>query len=80
MAISTKATDFVGVDNGNLDAGESLTFTLHEADGDLITFEGIQIGTKSAQGGTYTWVAHIAGGGITDTVTGTGDRREERND
>ena len=62
---------FVGVDNGNLDAGESLTFSLHEADGDLITFEGIQIGTKSAQGGTYTFVAHIAGGGLTDTVTGT---------
>jgi hypothetical protein len=59
---------FVGVDNGNLDAGESLTFTLHEADGDLITFEGIQIGTKSAQGGTYNWVAHVAGD---DTITGT---------
>jgi hypothetical protein len=59
---------FVGVDNGNLDAGESLTFTLHEADGDLLTFEGIQIGTKSAQGGTYDWVAQIAGGG---TVEGT---------
>jgi hypothetical protein len=54
---------FVGVDNGNLDTGESLTFTLHEADGTLITFEGIQIGTKSAQGGTYSWVATIAGGG-----------------
>lgn len=60
---------FVGVDNGNLDAGESLTFTLHEADDDLITFEGIQIGTKSAQGGTYNWEAHVAG---TSTVlTGT---------
>jgi len=62
---------FVGVDNGNLDAQESLTFTLHEADGDLITFEGIQIGTKSAQGGVYDFVAHIAGGGPTDTVAGT---------
>jgi hypothetical protein len=61
---------FVGVDNGNLDAGESLTFTLHEADGDLLTFEGIQIGTKSAQGGTYTWVAHLVGGG-TDSGTET---------
>jgi hypothetical protein len=59
---------FVGVDNGNLDAGESLTFTLHEADGDLITFEGIQIGTKSAQGGTYDWVAHVVGDG---TLSGT---------
>jgi hypothetical protein len=61
---------FVGVDNGNLDAGESLTFTLHEADGDLLTFEGIQIGTKSAQGGTYNWVAHLVGGG-TDSGTET---------
>lgn len=59
---------FVGVDNGNLDAGESLTFTLHEADGDPLTFEGIQIGTKSAQGGTYDWEAHLVGGG---TLTGT---------
>ena len=61
---------FVGVDNGNLDAGEALTFTLHEANGDLLTFEGIQIGTKSAQGGLYTFEAHIAGGELTDTVTG----------
>jgi hypothetical protein len=57
---------FVGVDNGNLDVGESLTFSLHEADGDLITFEGIQIGTKSAQGGTYHFVANIAGGGTVE--------------
>lgn len=54
---------FVGVDNGNLDAGESLTFTLHEDDGDTLTFQGIQIGTKSAQGGQYSWTAHVAGGG-----------------
>lgn len=59
---------FVGCDNGNLDANESLTFTLHEADGDLLTFQGIQIGTKSAQGGTYDWEAHVVGGG---TLTGT---------
>lgn len=58
---------FVGCDNGNLDAGESLTFTLHKANGDPLTFEGIQIGTKSAQGGVYNFEAHIAGGG---TVTG----------
>jgi hypothetical protein len=62
---------FVGVDNGNLDAGESLTFTLHEGNGTPLTFEGIQIGTKSAQGGTYDFVAHIAGGAPDDTVTGT---------
>ena len=54
---------FVGVDNGNLDTGESLTFTLHEGDGDTLTFQGIQIGTKSAQGGQYSWTAHVAGGG-----------------
>lgn len=59
---------FVGCDNGNLDANESLLFTLHEADGDLLTFQGIQIGTKSAQGGTYDWEAHTVGGA---TLTGT---------
>jgi hypothetical protein len=62
---------FVGVDNGNLDAGESLTFTLHDGNGNPLTFEGIQIGTKSAQGGTYDFVAHIAGGAPDDTVTAT---------
>lgn len=59
---------FVGVDNGNLDANESMTVTLHESDGDLLTFQGIQIGTKSAQGGTYDWTATKVGGG---TVSGT---------
>ena len=48
---------FVGVDNGNLDAQESLTFNLFDVNDQPLTFEGIQIGTKSAQGGTYTWVA-----------------------
>ena len=60
---------FVGVDNGNLDVNESMTVTLHEADGDPLTFQGIQIGTKSAQGGTYNWVATIAG--TSDTVSGS---------
>lgn len=59
---------FVGVANGNLDVGESLTFTLHEGDGTLITFEGINIGTKSAQASTYNWVANLVGGG-TDSGT-----------
>lgn len=59
---------FVGVANGNLDAGESLTFSLHEADGSLITFEGINIGTKSAQASSYNWVATLVGGG-TDSGT-----------
>ena len=70
---------FVGVDNGNLDAGKSLTFTLHEADGDLLTFEGIQIGTKSAQGGAYTLVAHVAGGELTARLpVQRSSRRTER--
>jgi hypothetical protein len=60
---------FVGVDNGNLDAGESLTFTLHESDGDPLTFQGIQIGTKSAQGGQYSWSAHLVGGGTISSTT-----------
>jgi hypothetical protein len=60
---------FVGVDNGNLDAGESLNFTLFDGNDNPLTFEGIQIGTKSAQGGTYDWVAHVAGTNF--TVNGT---------
>jgi hypothetical protein len=55
---------FVGVDNGNLDAGETLSFTLHEANGSQINFSGISIGTKSAQASTYHVVAHLVGGGI----------------
>jgi hypothetical protein len=58
---------FVGVTNGNIDIGESLTFTLFDGDGDpstadpMLTFQGIQIGTKSAQGGTYTVLYHVFG-------------------
>ena len=59
---------FVGVGNGNLDPGESLTLTLHESDGTLIPFTNINIGTKSAQASSYTWVATKVGGG---TITGT---------
>ena len=54
---------FVGVDNGNLDMHESLTFKLFDGDDDQLTFEGIQIGTKSAQGGQYSWTAELVGGG-----------------
>jgi len=64
---------FVGVTNGNLDVNESLTFTLHESNGDPITFEGIQIGTKSAQGGTYSWTAHVVGTPIGDSITGANE-------
>ena len=61
---------FVGVDNGNLDNDESMTFTLHESNGTLITFEGIQIGTKTAGTSTYSWSAHVVGGG---TITSSAD-------
>ena len=59
---------FVGVGNGNLDPGESLTLALHESDGTLIPFTSIDIGTKSAQASSYTWVATKVGGG---TISGT---------
>jgi hypothetical protein len=39
---------FVGVDNGNLDSGEQLNLSLHEANGDVIDVLGINVGTKSA--------------------------------
>jgi hypothetical protein len=61
---------FVGVDNGNLDAGESLTFALYNPDSadpgidpDQIFFEGIRIGTKSAGASMYHWEADLVGGG-----------------
>lgn len=63
-----ESNDFVGVDNGNLDANESLTFSLHAEDGTLIPVEGISIGTKSAQTSTYNWTASLTGGG---TVSGS---------
>jgi hypothetical protein len=62
---------FVGVDNGNLDAGESLSFALYDVNDQLLTFEGIQIGTKSAQGGVYDWEAYFEGESVksgTETV------------
>ena len=58
---------FVGVDNGNLDVGETLTFTLHEANADLINFLGMSIGTKSAAASNYHIVASLVGGGTYET-------------
>ena len=50
----------VGVKNGNLDNGESITFQLFAPDGadadtdpDLLTFLGLSIGTKSAKASVY---------------------------
>jgi hypothetical protein len=43
----------VGVNNGNLDSGESLSFSLFSSTGTLIPFYGLNMGTKTAQGATY---------------------------
>jgi hypothetical protein len=65
-----ESNDNVGVTNGNFDTGESLTFKLFDGATQL-SFQGINIGTKSAQGGTYNWSATPVGGGapITGSVT-----------
>lgn len=60
---------FVGVTNGNIDVGESIQFKLFDGDDNLLTFQGIQIGTKSAQGGQYSWTAHVVGGGTISSAT-----------
>jgi acetyltransferase-like isoleucine patch superfamily enzyme len=39
---------YVGVDNGNLDNGESLTLSLYDASSNPIDFSELKIGTKSA--------------------------------
>lgn len=54
---------FVGVDNGNVDANETLVFTLFDGNDDPIYFQSIMIGTKSAQASDYHYVAHLVGGG-----------------
>jgi hypothetical protein len=48
-----ESNGFVGVKNGNLDSGESLTFTLFDGSNQPIYFEGLVIGTKSAQASSY---------------------------
>jgi len=53
---------FVGVDNGNLDNGESLNLSLHKANGDFIDFTGLTVGTKSAQTCKYDVFVHMADG------------------
>lgn len=55
---------FVGVDNGNLDNGESLNLSLHEADGDFIYFSGLTVGTKSAQACQYDVFVTMADGSV----------------
>ncbi|WP_144097003.1 DUF5801 repeats-in-toxin domain-containing protein [Croceicoccus sediminis] len=59
----------VGVDNGNLDSGEILAFSLYEngPDADPTPITGIIIGTKTAQGFSYEWVAYDAQGNVVDT-------------
>lgn len=61
-----ESNDNVGVTNGNFDTGEGLTFTFFSGTTQL-SFFGMNIGTKSASGGTYDWTATKVGGG---TLTG----------
>ena len=44
----------VGVNNGNLDAGEELCFEVFQ-DGEFIDISGISVGTKTAQGFNYEY-------------------------
>ena len=61
-----ESNGFVGIDNGNIDANETLTFTLFDGDDNQIFFESIQIGTKSAQASDYHYIAHLVGGGTAE--------------
>lgn len=58
-----ESNGYVGVDNGNVDAHETLSFSLFDGNDDQIFFQSIQIGTKSAQASDYHFVAHLVGGG-----------------
>ncbi|HKT75123.1 MAG TPA: DUF5801 repeats-in-toxin domain-containing protein [Sphingobium sp.] len=64
-----ESNGFVGVKNGNLDVGESLTFTLHEGDGTEIDFQGLIIGTKSAKASSYSVHIDYVDPAKTDTTT-----------
>jgi hypothetical protein len=57
-----ESNDNVGVTNGNFDTGEGLTFTFWNGTSQL-SFLGMNIGTKSASGGTYNWSATPTAGG-----------------
>lgn len=59
----------VGVINGNLDAGETLEFSLYDALG--VTrqdISGISIGTKTARTTSYTYTAYDNGNAVTGMV------------
>lgn len=57
---------YVGVDNGNLDAGESLTFSLYQSDGTMIEFSSLTIGTKSAGTSHYNYILHMSDGSTSE--------------
>ena len=63
-----ESNDNVGVTNGNFDTGEGLTFTFMNG-ATALSFFGMNIGTKSASGGTYNWSATPTAGG--PALTGT---------
>ncbi|MCT2401730.1 DUF5801 repeats-in-toxin domain-containing protein, partial [Novosphingobium mangrovi (ex Huang et al. 2023)] len=51
----------VGVYNGNLDANEALSFSLFDSGDAIQDITGISIGTKTAQGFSYSWKAYLDG-------------------
>jgi len=66
-----ESNDFVGVGNGNFEAGETISFQLREGTTTVLPFLGFSIGTKSAKDATYTYTAYKAygSGSFTDTIT-----------
>jgi len=61
---------FVGVNNGNFDMGETMTFSMVNSSGTALDFFGMDIGGKSAQGSTYHWVAYNNGSEVAHGDTG----------
>jgi len=61
---------YVGVNNGNFDTGETMTFSMVNSSGTALDFFGMDIGGKSAQGSSYHWVAYDNGSAVASGDTG----------
>ena len=61
---------YVGVNNGNFDTGETMTFSMVNSSGTALDFFGMDIGGKSAQGSSYHWVAYDNGSVVASGDTG----------
>lgn len=61
---------YVGVNNGNFDTGETMTFSMVNSSGTALDFYGMDIGGKSAQGSSYHWVAYDNGSQVAEGDTG----------